>query len=293
MSEEALQQVQAEELTLLLAENKTGYFGVYHLPGRPKPYQAQVRCGGNQVTLGYFATAEEAALCVARSPEGQAAAERASAPAPLTSEEARQQAQAEGLTLHVAENTTGYLGVRLLSKPGQPKPYKAQVRHGGKQVHLGSFATAEEAALCIARSPEGQAAAVERAAAVAPLTSEEARQQAQAEGLTLRVAENTTGYFGVGLNKPGQPKPHEAKVRRGGKQVHLGSFATAEEAALCVARSPEGQAAVQRAAAAAPLTSEEARQQARAGELTQLVALLVKEEVWECSEGRPKRQRTM
>ena len=37
----------------------------------------------------------------------------------------------------------------------------------------------------------------------------------------------------------------------------LGSFATAEEAALCVARSPEGQAAAKRAGAAPPLTSEE------------------------------------
>eukprot|EP00964_Phaeocystis_antarctica_P007435 scaffold4029_cov62-Phaeocystis_antarctica.AAC.2 len=30
--------------------------------------------------------------------------------------------------------------------------------HRGKKVSLGSFATAEEAALCVARSPEGQAA---------------------------------------------------------------------------------------------------------------------------------------
>ena len=50
-----------------------------------------------------------------------------------------------------------------------------------------------------------------------------------------------------------------ARVWRGGKTVHLGGFATAEEAALCVARSPEGQAAAERAAAAPPLTSAEAR----------------------------------
>ena len=81
--------------------------------------------------------------------------------------------------------------------------------------------------------------------------------QAQAEGLTLVVAENKTGYFGVHL-KPGQPKPYQVTVRRGGKYAHLGCFATAEEAALCVARSPEGQAAAQKAAAATrPLTSEE------------------------------------
>ena len=164
------------------------------------------------------------------------------------------QARAERLTLLVADNTTGYFGV-YLSFPGTPKPYLAQVRRGGKLVHLGSFATAEEAALCITRSPEGHGLAAERAAAAVPLTSEEARQQAQAEELILLVADNKTGYFGVSLAKAGQPKPYQAHVQRGGRRVHLDSFATAEEAALCVARSPEGQEAAQRAAAAAPLTN--------------------------------------
>ena len=77
----------------------------------------------------------------------------------------------------------------------------------------------------------------------------EALQQAQAEKLTLLVADNTTGYFGVHLNKHGLSKPYQAQVRRGGRTVSLGCFATAEEAALCVARSLEGQAAAGRAAA--------------------------------------------
>ena len=72
------------------------------------------------------------------------------------------------------------------------------------------------------------------------MLSEEARQQARAEGLTLLVAENKTGYFGVSLHTSSKSKPYEARVKRGGKIVHLGYFATAEEAALCVARSPEG-----------------------------------------------------
>ena len=55
-------QAEAEGLTLLEADNKTGYFSVYHKPGYPKPYQAQVRRGGTMVGLGSFATAEEAAL---------------------------------------------------------------------------------------------------------------------------------------------------------------------------------------------------------------------------------------
>jgi len=160
-----------------------------------------------------------------------------------------QQAQAEKLTLLVADNSSGYFGVNH-NNPGKPKPYQAQVRRGGKVVYLGRFATAEEAALCVARTPEGRAAAAERAAAAAPLTSEEARQQALAENLTLLVAENSSGYFGVKLNKPGQSKPYQARVRRAGRDVYLGYFATAAEAALCVARSPEGRAAAGRAAAA-------------------------------------------
>ena len=63
--------------------------------------------------------------------------------------------------------------------------------------------------------------------------------------MTLLVAKNKTGYFGVYLNNPGKPKPYLARVTRGGKVVSLGSFATAEEAALCLARTPEGRAAAE------------------------------------------------
>ena len=66
----------------------------------------------------------------------------------------------------------------------------------------------------------------------------------------------------------------EAQVRRSGQPVNLGSFATAEEAALCVARSPEGKVAAERAAAAAlprpQLTREQALQQAGYANLTVL-----------------------
>ena len=224
--------LEEQRLTLRVSQNTTGYFGVSHLPGRFKRYQARVKRGGKDVHLGSFVTAEEAALCVAQTPEGRAAAQakRAGQSAPsLTSEEARQQAQAEGLTLRVAENKSGYCCV--YHKAGS-RPYQASVKRGGKDVHLGSFVTAEEAALCVARSAEEQAAAV---SPPPPLTSEEARQQAQAEGLTLHVAENKSGYYGVGY-RPGKPKPYQLRVRRGGKGVHLGSFVTAEEAALRLAR---------------------------------------------------------
>ena len=89
--------------------------------------------------------------------------------------------------------------------------------------------------------------------------------QAEAEELTLLVADNKTGYFGVCLSNPSHPKPYKAQVKRGGKDVHLGSFATAEEAALCIARTPEGKAAAKRPAAAPPLTWRGWRRGSRRG----------------------------
>jgi len=143
-SEEALQQAQADGLTLRVAKNKTGYFGVNLAPpGLSKPYYAQVTRGGKSVHLGMFVTAEEAALCLARSPEGKAAAAKG---APLTSEEALQQAEAEGLTLRTSKDGS-YFCVHLY-KPGM---YKARVTRSRKTMNLGSFPTAEEAALCVAR----------------------------------------------------------------------------------------------------------------------------------------------
>ena len=119
----------------------------------------------------------------------------------------------EGLTLLVASNRSGYFGVCF--DPRTSKPYEARVRRDGKELGLGRFSTAEEASLCVARTPEGQEAAKRPVAAV-PLTKEEALRQA--EELTLRVAESKTGYFGVYLDKPGQLKPFQARVKRDGKR---------------------------------------------------------------------------
>ena len=132
----------------------------------------------------------------------------------MTEEEALRQAQAEGLTLLKAKNKAGYFGVHR-NKAGYPKPYQAGVRNGGKLVYLGVFATAAEAALCIARSPEGQAAskrATVTEATPASLTSEEALRRADAEGLTLLVAKNQAGFFGVHRNQSCKTKSYEAKV---------------------------------------------------------------------------------
>jgi len=164
-AQQALQKAQAEGLTLAKANRGAlGYFGVTQRRGL---FVAQTRR-----YLGAFATAEEAALAVARTPEGRAAAAAQAAMAPMTSNEALKQAQAEGLTLQRTHNSSGvsssgfkYVTRRPLAdgnkkgKPNQVKPYLAQVA----KRYLGAFTNAEEAALAVARhvarAATGQAAA--------------------------------------------------------------------------------------------------------------------------------------
>merc|ERR1740139_929353 len=176
-----------------------------------RPYQASVRCDGKQVHLGYFATAEELA-----------------------------QAEAEGLTLvRSSSSQSGFLNV-CMNASSKVRPYQASVRRDGKQVHLGYFATAEEAALHVARTPEG----ANRVAFPPPMTAAEALAEAEAEGLTLvRSSASQSGFLNVCMNAGSKVRPYQASVWRDGKKVYLGYFATAEEAALHVARTPEAQAA--------------------------------------------------
>ena len=70
-------------------------------------------------------------------------------------------------------------------------------------------------------------------------------RQAEAEVLTLLLkADNNSGFRGVGFRGSSEAKPYKAQVQRGGKIMYLGLFVTAEEAALCYARTPEAQAAL-------------------------------------------------
>ena len=265
-AEEAVRQAEAEGLTLLKADNISGFKGVGFTSGskKAKPYQAKVQRGGMTVYLGCFATAEEAALTFARSPEAQAAVMAAAAappaPPPMPAEEAVRQAAEEGLTLLKTDNAAGYKGVSFASQPNLAKPYRATVWRGGKTVSLGCFATAEEAALSFARSPDAQAAVVAAAAAppAPPLpTAEEALRQAEVEGVTLLRSDiSSSGYQGVSCRSGGS-KPYQAIVRRGGKKVHLGYFVTAEAAALTFARSSAAHAASSRKRKAEPEEEQE------------------------------------
>jgi len=258
-AEEALAAAEAEGLPLIQsAACSSGYKHVCCVhDNKARPYDLHVKGkhGGN------FATAEEAALTYSRHIGREAAeAEAASGRGvDITAEEVIAAAEAEGLPLiRSAASSSGYKHV-LYHQKGKVRPYSLHVE--GK--YLGSFATAEEAALTYSRLLGREAAEAEAAkASRVDMTAEEALAAAEAEGLPLvRSAANSSGYKHVSCHHVRKVRPFFL-TRVGGS---LGSFATAEEAALTYSRHigrevAEAEATSGRAARAdcADMTAEEA-----------------------------------
>jgi hypothetical protein len=166
-------------------------------------------------------------------------------PPPLSADEARAAAAAEGLELVPSSRSeTGFKGVRK-----KENKYEGRIQENGKQRHLGTFATPEEAALCCARHIRAERAVAETAAAAPPLSADEARAAAAAEGLELaRSYQNETGFKGVKNNGKNSGR-YEAHLGKNGKNRYLGTFATPEEAALWYARQAGAERGAERAAA--------------------------------------------
>eukprot|EP00900_Chrysochromulina_parva_P001898 jgi/Chrpa1/11709/Chrysochromulina_OHIO_Genome00022834-RA len=277
-ADEAKAAATAEGLELVLSSSRsTGFKGVRKYNGK---YRVEVREYGKHRhlgNLGTFATPEEAALCYAR----HVGAERAAAEAaearfavsddaqveeveeaqeeeakeevmaavlqPLTADEAKAAATAEGLELVLSSSrSTGFKGVRKYNGK-----YRVEVRENGKHRQLGTFATPEEAALCYARHVGAERAAAEaaeaRIAVLQPLTADEAKAAATAEGLELVLSSSRSGFKSVRKERG----KYRVEVWENGKHCHLGTFATPEEAALCYARHVGAERAAAEAAAAA------------------------------------------
>ncbi|EOD22567.1 hypothetical protein EMIHUDRAFT_116662 [Emiliania huxleyi CCMP1516] len=155
-----------EGLTLTASSSSnSGYKGVAFCPKEkgPKKYKLSVRAGGRTLN-GWFATAEQAALFYARREAGRDTSDLTAPPPPppppapssAAGAEAVRQAEREGLTLATSSSSSGYRGVYYRPKQRGSKKYKLEVTAGGKKVHLGLFATAEEAALFYARWEAGR-----------------------------------------------------------------------------------------------------------------------------------------
>ena len=216
---EAIAAAEAEGLALRTAETATGYRHVWPNPGNAsKPFVAQLHGGSNgrekphgkEKYLGIFATAEEAALAVARH---LGAKVRSIGPTySLTAAEAHAAAAAEGLTLVKANTLTGYKGVsRRQVGSIHPhtcaySPYQVHITRHGVSEYLGAFATVEEAALEYARKVKA-----EETAEPPPMTAEEAYAAAAAEGLELlRAEKNASGFKGVQRHEHNAKRPFKA-----------------------------------------------------------------------------------
>ena len=84
--------------------------------------------------------------------------------------------------------------------------YRAEIKENGKHRYLGMFTTPEEAALCYARYIGAARAAAEAAQARGegprPLTADEARAAAAAEGLQLVPSSSgESGFKGVAKHR--------------------------------------------------------------------------------------------
>ena len=269
-ADEARAAAAAEGLELVPSSNETGFKGVRKDYDK---YRANVWKKDKMLPLGTFATPEEAALIYARRIRAERVAvemaeARSEGPKLLTADEARAAATAEGLELMPSmSNETGFMGVHA-KDDGR---YHVRIRENGKQRYLGAFVTSEEAALCYARHVGAERAAAEaeeaRLAGPQPLTADEARAAAAAEGLELVPSpSNETGFKGVNKNHSGK---FVARFKEKGKHLHLGTFATSEEAALCYAKHIGAKQAAAKAAKVRgegpqPLTADEARAAAAA-----------------------------
>ena len=195
------------------------------------------------------------AAAVSATPEPSASAAAVSA-TPEPSASAAAAALAEGIML-IRSNRRSVTGYKRVTCHGKfKKTYDVKFVNAGKQVCLGSFETAEEAALAYARSEYGRVDAArlrkwlprceqgDPPAPPPPLSQPsaagaEAIRQAEREGLVLATSSKSvrTGYEGVCyIPKKGVTKKYQSTI----SGYFLGDFATAEEAALCIARRRAG-----------------------------------------------------
>ena len=159
-----------------------------------------------------------------------------------------QKAQPASVKLIPSDNGTRYKCVYDRGSKDPTRRYEVAVSRGSVRTVIGRFATLEDAAICYALTPEGREDAAKLAKAEAlrqeqDMTSAQAIATADEEGLELQTG--GSGFVGVYKTPPTFKLPFQARVWRGGKYAILGYFASAEAAALCYARSPEGRAAAE------------------------------------------------
>jgi hypothetical protein len=205
-----------------------------------KRWQARITCGGKLHYLGTFDTQQEAALAYDRAAREHVGGKKILNYESITAaEDAVAQAQAEHTLVHdlCAEPKHGVTA--------QGKWWQARVKnyHGGKNYHIGTFNTKQEATVAYDRAVrENSKEKPMNYASI--MAAEEAAPQAQAEHTLAHVPEcsaiaqaqarhtnvtrTNSGFYGVYASK----KRWIAGIYHGGKSHRIGTFDTKQEAAL-------------------------------------------------------------
>ena len=204
----------------------TGYRGVRWAKGRG--YQVNMRIDGRTRGLGIYETAVEAAIAYAKAAAAQATK--------VSETQGNVVKEAEGMNLHLShESPTGYLGVTWRHAR---RLFEAQVMVDGRMRHIGSYSTALEAAVAYARyvmgdeRQEGDAEQAEEA-------KDDLSVAAEIDGTKLHLSErNASGYLGVYRRRTSHSGDSYGAYFHFGMndRVELGSFTSAEEAAIAYAK---------------------------------------------------------
>jgi hypothetical protein len=231
-AEEAAVQAQAEHKLILPQQPKprrgiTGFYGVY---ATGKRWASYIRHDSKRPNLGTFDTKQEAALAYDRAARQFGKDRPHNYESIAAAEEAAAQAQAE----HKLElPPSGFYGVAA-----KGKRWQARIGYDGKQHHLGTFDTKQEAALAYDRQARqcGKDTPLNYESIAA---AEEAAAQAQAEHKLMhphqpKPRRPPSGFHGV---SPDDNKNRwQARIGYDGKQHHLGTFDTKQQAALAYDR---------------------------------------------------------
>mmetsp|Transcript_13887 Transcript_13887/g.23024 ORF Transcript_13887/g.23024 Transcript_13887/m.23024 type:complete len:257 (+) Transcript_13887:35-805(+) len=234
----------------------TGYKGVRKNSSTTHPFKSEAWSKERRayVSLGVWSTAEEAALAYAHHLGPDASVTKAAHV--NAKEEARKACAAEMRNSSEAAfavesqrcTKTGYTGVSRTKS--RSKPYRAALP-GGRTTrqYLGSFASAEEAALARATALSMGMASIptERFSLLSReeqnMSAAEVEQLAESEGLQLIKATTKSGFKNVVRHNLKEGRVTFEAFIQCGVSKKLGRYATAQHAALAIARYCRGDSA--------------------------------------------------
>jgi len=221
--------------------SSAGYRGVCWNRSWEK-YQAKISVNGQEMSLGSFGTAEEAARAYARAylrKHGGPPAPPVHASSLAEQSQQEKEGEKEENDLEPFRSEKSSAGYRGVSWIRSSQKYQAKIKVNGQEMYLGLFGTAEDAAKAYARAylrqQSGPPAPPASSLAEHFRQEEEEGEEGEIDLELFRSETHASGYRGVSWKS--RDRKYTATIKVNGRRKHLGSFGTAEEAARAYARA--------------------------------------------------------